>query len=684
MNIANAKVLVVDDALTNLTYIDAILRQANYDVFLAQDGKTALDITQQQSPDIILLDVSMPEWDGYQTCQEIKKNMQLAKIPILFLSALNSSDYKIRAFAAGGADYIERPFQEAELLARVSHHIELYRLREHLEQEIARRDAKILAYANDLEKKVEERTAELNKAKQLAEAANVSKSRFLANMSHELRTPLNAIIGYSEILIEDLVDSELANLVPDVERVNGAGKHLLELINDVLDLSKIEAGKMELHIEAFDLEIILNEITAVAMPLMQKNNNQFKVEIQHELGLMHSDATKTRQMLLNLLSNAAKFTENGSVRLLVNRELQHTPAETTDYIYFHVIDSGIGMTPEQQQKLFKPFSQVDASTTRRYGGTGLGLAITREFARMMGGNISVTSEFGEGSTFTLRLPTEVEVNTQEKPTTTPEKAMQQLQSLVEGHGIVLIIDDDLVVCELFKAYLSKLGYSVAVARNGEEGLRLAKKLRPDGIILDVKMPEMDGWNVLSELKKDSLLSDIPVIMTSIAEEQTKGYALGVTDYLVKPVNRNMLASLLAKYKIGDESQGLVMLVEDDMITLEAMSAILKAEGWRVFKAENGRVALEHLDSKKPVLILLDLLMPEMDGFEFLHHLRDKPKWRDIPVVVLTAKELMPEERLELEAAAQNTFIKGAYEKQQLLSEIHQLLESQSQNHHVST
>jgi signal transduction histidine kinase/CheY-like chemotaxis protein len=475
---------------------------------------------------------------------------------------------------------------------------------------------------------------EIGEKGQQLEVASQHKSQFLANMSHELRTPLNAIIGYSEMLQEEAEDLGQEGFLPDLNNIHVAGKHLLSLINDVLDLSKIEAGKMELFLESFEIPSLVRDVVVTI-----------------------------RQALFNLLSNACKFTEHGTITFNVSQETM----EDNPWVSFQVRDTGIGMTSEQMQKLFEAFSQADASTTRQFGGTGLGLAISRKFCQIMGGDITVESTFGEGSTFTIRLPAAV---ADAKPATVPrtEEMPASASPVPVGAPTVLVIDDDPTVHDLMQRFLSKEGLRMVVATDGKEGLRLAKEVHPDAITLDVLMPGMDGWAVLSALKADPALADIPVIMITIADEKQVGYSLGVADYLTKPVDWKRLTAVLQKYERADAACR-VLLVEDDTRTRKMLRTRLKKHGWPVTEAENGRVALERMAERLPDLILLDLMMPEMDGFQFLDQLRMNEDWRSIPIIVVTAKDLTEEDHRRLNGYVESILQKGAYEPEELLREV---------------
>ncbi len=491
------------------------------------------------------------------------------------------------------------------------------------------------------------------------DVANRHKSEFLASMSHELRTPLNAIIGYSEMLQEEAADLEQEALVPDLRKINAAGKHLLELINAVLDLSKIEAGKMDLHVEPFGVATLVTEIAAVVRPLAEKNRNRLETRCDPRAGEMRADLTKVRQALFNLLSNACKFTEQGTVILTAAREA----APGGDQIVFTVTDTGIGMTEEQLARLFQEFTQAEASTSRRYGGTGLGLALSRRLCRLMGGDVTVESAPGRGSTFTIRLPAEV------VDPAAPAAAHADAPEGPEGGSLVLVIDDDPAVRELMGRFLGRERFRVAQAAGGEEGLRLARTLRPDAITLDVMMPGLDGWAVLTALKADPATADIPVVMLTIVDDRSHGYALGATEYLTKPIDRERLLGVLARYR-RDRA---VLVVEDDAALRELVRRMLEREGYAVMEATDGRDAIERIRERAPGVILLDLMMPVMDGFEFLAELRREGAWREIPVIVLTAKDLSAEERERLNGSVTRILAKGAYDREALLGEVRALV-----------
>jgi CheY-like chemotaxis protein/two-component sensor histidine kinase len=483
---------------------------------------------------------------------------------------------------------------------------------------------------------------------------------------------MNAILGYSEMLMEEAEDAGQEAFIPDLKKINQAGNHLLALINDVLDLSKIESGRMEAYAEDIDVGALIDQVAGTAQPLMGKNNNHFRIERGDRLGSAHQDLTKLRQSLLNLLSNAAKFTHEGTITLRVQR---NTRADG-DWLTFSVSDTGIGIPSDQLQHVFEEFSQADSSTTRDYGGTGLGLPISRRFCRLLGGDLTLSSSAGEGSTFTIRVPAQLPGTGIKAPVeAVPAKTDAELESIrASGAGrTVLVIDDDPEARDIAERFLRKDGFEVASAADGKEGLRLAHRLQPAAITLDVLMPEMDGWSVLRALKADPVLQDIPVIMMTMVDDKSKGYSLGATDYLSKPVDRDKLHNALARYHAPGETCT-VLLVEDDEATREVMARTLEKSDWQVSEAGNGREALDQLAEHKPRLILLDLMMPVMDGFDFLLEMSATPDWQDIPVIVLTAKDLTEKDRRLLSGRVEQIVEKGACAHEQVVKLIHQLLD----------
>jgi len=444
-----------------------------------------------------------------------------------------------------------------------------------------------------------------------------------------------------------------------------AAKHLLALINDILDLSKIEAGKMDIHIESFAIAPLIDDVVQTIGTMAAKNGNTVMVDCIADLGTMRADQTRIRQALLNLVSNANKFTERGTVTIAARRTIE----AGREWVTMAVTDTGIGLTPEQLGKLFQEFVQADASTTRKYGGTGLGLAISRRFCQMMGGDITVTSELGRGSTFTIRLP--VEVGAVQAATAVRDAVAAREGAAAPASATILVADDDQTVLEMIERHLTRDGFSVVTARGGHEALRLARELHPAAITLDVLMPDLDGWTVLAAIKGDPELSDIPVILLSIVDEKNRGYALGATDYMVKPVDRARLSRVL--HNICGALGHQVLLVDDDDMMRRSMRSALEQDGWQVSEAENGRVALARLADTRPDIIMLDLVMPEMDGFEFLVEMRSRAEWRDVPVLVVTAKDLTTEERMRLNGDVERVLQKGGAELPELLREIVRVL-----------
>jgi adenylate cyclase len=516
----------------------------------------------------------------------------------------------------------------------------------------------------DRELQLGELVDRLAEARDAATEATVAKSRFLANMSHELRTPMNAVIGITEMLMEEAEDSSNRQALEPLERILRAGKHLLQLINEILDLSKIEAGKLELNYEPIAVAALVDDVVGEAQSLAAKNSNKLVVECASDIGTIRSDPMRLRQIMLNLLSNACKFTDHGSVTLAVDRRGE----SGDDWISIRVADTGIGMTNEQLGKLFQEFSQADSSTTRKYGGTGLGLAISDRLCRMMGGAIDVKSEPGRGTTFSVRLPAD-------RPGIPDTAAMATVPEAPSGRARtnrVLVIDDDATVRNLMRRFLSREGFDVVTAGGGQEGLEFARELHPSVITLDVFMSDMDGWSVLQAIKQDPELNRIPVIMMTIADEKQKGFMLGASGYLTKPVDRAQLAQLLDRFKMPVATPR-ALVVEDDLSAREMMRRLLIGEGWEVSLSANGREALDRLSAEHPNLVLLDLMMPEMDGFEFLVEFRKNPKFAATPVIVVTGADLTLADRRRLNGGVEHILQKAASGQEDFLRQIRDLV-----------
>jgi signal transduction histidine kinase/CheY-like chemotaxis protein len=475
---------------------------------------------------------------------------------------------------------------------------------------------------------IDARTSEMETARDEARDASDQKTKFFANMSHELRTPLNAILGYGEMLYEDCEDLGYDDLLPDLKKITSSGSHLLSLINNILDLSKIEAGKMELFVTSFEIENMVQTIKDVSEPLAAKNDNGFVINLDGAMGSMSQDETKLRQCLTNFLSNGFKFTKNGTVTLDVKANM----VGDVEFIDFAVIDTGAGMSPEGVAKVFEEYTQAERSTSANYGGTGLGLPISKKFAEMMGGDVIVTSEEGVGSVFTMSVPREC-------PEYNEDEVEGNVINLDEQDNLVVLVDDDVAMHDLIKRTISKLNLTLLGATNSEKGMELIREVKPKLILLDVLMPGRDGWSLLKECKTDKDLKDIPVIMISQLNQSNLASSLGANDYLTKPIDRSHFINTLKRILGNDTQDKKVLVIDDDKDVRELLSRLLKDAGYRPIDARDGKEGLERTKDE-PALIILDLEMPRMDGFEFLdNYIKDVPEEKRAPVLVFSGKDL---------------------------------------------
>jgi len=698
-----ATILVVDDTPDNLSLMSNLLKD-DYKVKIANSGEKALKIAASESPpDLILLDIMMPGMDGYQVCERLKHDPATANIPVIFLTAKAEATDEKKGLDLGAVDYITKPICPPLVMARVKNHLALKATNDFLrdqnsflEFEVVRRTNEVMAGRNIAAKNLR------------LEDASRMKSEFLANMSHELRTPLNAIIGFSEMLRDGLLGDLSPQQKESVNDIFTSGNHLLSLINDILDLSKVEAGKMTLELDRLQPAALVQAGLQVVREQAIAQRVRLIADVAEDLGEVWLDGRKVKQILYNLLSNAVKFTpEGGEVRIAARRVgRQVLPNGGFEhYLELAVSDSGIGISTEDQARLFQAFTQIDSTLARRYEGTGLGLAMVKQLAELHGGAVALQSTPKVGSTFTVWLPWReaVDPSVGAAPPATPASVPEGTPQTVSvaatpasvptpapapapapspkpkpkpkpdgGQSLALVVEDDDKGAELLRLQLERAGFRVVRAATAESALELAAQECPDLITLDIQLPGMDGWEFLERLKQNPEFARVPVVIVSIVADSIRGLALGAGSVLQKPVGREALARALATIGFQTGAHGkrrTVLVVDDDPKAVKLLGAHLDSAGYRVLAALGWQEGIDIARRQHPDLILLDLLMPEVSGFEVVEALKRDAATATIPIVIVTGKQVTASDRARLNGGVMKVIDKSELHHGRFISEV---------------
>jgi len=634
---AKPKILVMDDEQGILDLLSYELGSRGYLVEKACNGEEGIEKIKKEKFQIIISDVKMPKLGGLEALSAIKEIDP--SVEVIMTTGFGTIDMAVEAMKKGAYDFISKPYNLDELCSRIEKALEKQRL-----------------------------TSELISLKELHRL----KSEFLANTSHELRTPMNAIIGYTSLLLEKIYGQLTEKQEVALKRINISANNLLQLINNILDISKLSAGKITLYLEDFIFGDLLGEITEMMDALAREKHIYLKLENTSGPLNMVSDKTRLKQILINLLGNAIKFTHSGGVTISA-RLIENTPSSCGDKIQVDVRDTGIGIKPEYMNIIFEEFRQGDASTTREYGGTGLGLTIAQKLAELMGGKITVQSKFGEGSVFSLVMPLKAKYITEQTEELNAHPVPAALTQAGGDKKILLAIDDSPEVHKLLKDSLEGSEFRLVGALNGDEGVALAKQLRPFAVTLDILMPHRDGWSVLQSLKNDPETNRIPVIILSVMDNKALGFSLGIADYILKPFERKTLIESLGKLRVAKNKK--ILIVDDDKELNLVMQMLLTNAGYQAVSAFGGKEAIASIEKARPDIVLLDLMMPEVSGFDVLESIYKKPGLSGLKVIIMTAKVLTKKELDELNSRAVTILEKGSRSIREILSDIKKNLET---------